>query len=138
MIHYLLSAMFVLFIIEVNNLIISKQSVIRLSYCSLFIYSQLYSIFSQYLVSLASFKDILSLCLKSSLLSANSASHIFAPILVPDFNICDIIGCSAKDVVLLNKNLDILTTLIAKFNPLSLIILSSFNGMGNQLLIVNY
>ena len=74
---------------------------------------------SQYFVSSNSFAAILSLCIKSALLSAFCASRIFAPILVPDLSSCFEITyfllcsrSSQKSMILSAKKVDFSTIIL--------------------------
>ena len=85
---------FEVLIIAANIRTNSMQSFIIESYSISLRYSVLCKTFSQYFVSLHSFSAMLSLCVKSFLLSAYSASTMFAAILVPERFIWELISNS--------------------------------------------
>src|SRR5450432_998852 len=74
--------------LAVSSLSNSSQSLFKDSYIFLLINDVATNKSNQYLDSFASFRPILSLCIKSFVLSACSASLIIAPIEVPLLIIC--------------------------------------------------
>lgn len=98
--------------------------------------SDLIKIFSQYSVSLASFKAISNLWIKSLFDWADCASWTFAPILVPDLSSCLDKVLDTSDCF--ERKLQALIILIAKFSVLSVIGMLDKSIQNSKILIQNY